>query len=132
MKKIIFLSFILSICSLAEDFEVRGSMVYDRTTQLLWEELPLKDKIEWTKAEEHCKAKELRLPNLNELSSLLDYHKSRLAVRTNKIHFISYDWYWTSSTVKDRSSLAWFVNVFSGNNGWSKKETKGYVICVDG
>jgi hypothetical protein len=116
---------------IAEDFEVRGAMVYDKKTKLSWEETPHKSKMEWSKAVDYCKAKKLRLPNLNELSSLLDYNQSRLAVRTNKIHFISYDWYWTSSAFRDSSDFAWFVNVYSGSNGWAKKETKGYVICVE-
>ena len=131
MKKIIILS-LLSIFSIAEDFEIRGAMVYDKKTKLLWEKTPHKNKMKWSKAVEHCKAKKLRFANFNELSSLLDYNKTRLAVRTDKIHFISYDWYWTSSGFRDSSDLAWFVNIYSGNNGVSKKEKEGYVLCVEG
>ena len=132
MKKIIMLSLLLSIYSIAEDFELRGTMVYDKKTKLSWEAIPHKNKMQWSKAIEHCKAKKLRLPNLNELSSLLNYSQSRPSVRTDKIHFISDVWYWTSSIFRDSSDLRWFVDIYRGANGWTKKETQNAVICVKG
>ena len=132
MKKIILIGLSLSIFLLAENFEKRDSFIYDKTTELLWEEMPSKNSMNWNEAMKHCTSQKLRLPNLNELSSLLDYSTVALATRTNKIHFISYDQYWTSSPYKDSSSIVWNVNIYGGSNGTSKKEEKGYVICVDG
>ena len=131
MKKIIIFSLLLSIFSNAEDFELKGTMVYDKKTKLSWEAIPHKNKMQWSKAVEHCKAKKLRLPNLNELGSLLDYSQSRPSVRTDKIHF-NYHRYWTSSVFRDSSDLRWFVDIYAGGNGWTKKETQNAVILCKG
>ena len=132
MKKIILIGFVLSICLVAEEFEKRGSFIYDKTTELLWEEIPTKEKMDWKKAMEHCKSKQLRLPNFYELSSLLDFTKIKLAVRTNRIHLDDYS-YWTSSKYRGSTSpYAWDVGFYGGTTSQEKLETKKPVICVDG
>ena len=132
MKKIVMLMWLSVGLICAEDFEVRGSMVYDAKTELLWQKRPSTKKMKWQEAKAYCKSLELRLPNLYELKSLVDYAEYNPAIRTKLIEVKTDDWYWSSSEYKGDSSSAWAVYFGNGYDGWSNKTRTYYVLCVSG
>ena len=113
-------------------FEKKGSMVYDHETKLSWESNPSSNKMKWTEAKAYCRSLELRLPNLYELKSLVDYKKYDPAIRTNLISIKTDDSYWTSSVYKNDSSNAWHVRFRNGLDSWHSKILTYYVLCVSG
>ena len=130
-KAIIFICLCIGIL-FAGDFEVKGSMVYDEETKLLWQKNPSNKKMTWSEAKDYCESLELRLPNLYELKSLVDYTKYNPAIRTNLINIKTDDWYWSASEYKGNSSGAWFVDFNYGNDNWDRKKSSYYVLCVSG
>ena len=134
MKKLILLGLLLGNGLYAEVFEQKGSMIYDAKTELSWEANPSSQLMNWEDAKKHCEDLELRLPNLYELKSLVDYKKYNPALRTSLIHIKTDDYYWSSSPYlgKKDSSSAWRVSFKDGNDGWNGKTDTGYVLCVSG
>ena len=129
-KSIIFICLLLGVVY-AGDFEVRGSMVYDKETKLLWQKNPSTKQMTWREAKEYCESLELRLPNLYELKSLVDYNKYNPAIRTNLINIKS-GYYWSASEYKGNSSDAWDVNFNVGNDRLVNRKGRNYVLCVSG
>jgi hypothetical protein len=70
-----------------------------------------------------------RLPNLNELKSLINIKESNQAIWLNSqgfMSFQSYDSYWSSSTSASLKSDAWNVDMSDGNLDYGMK-TDGYM-----
>ena len=81
------------------------------------ENLTLSGKIDW------------RLPNLNELTSLVDdkrYNSSIDAIFQN----ISSNRYWSSTTNVNNNSLVWIVSFSYGGQNYYTKTDSYYVRCV--
>ena len=134
MNKIVVVTLMFITLLNADSFEKKGSMVYDSKTELSWERNPSSKKMNWEKAIQHCKSLELRLPNLYELKSLVDYTKYEPAIRTDLINIKTDDWYWTSSSYVGESSKpsAWGVYFGNGSDSWGNKTGTDYVLCVSG
>ena len=133
MKKLILLGLILGSLLYADGFEKHGSMVYDSKTELFWQKKPSTKKMQWQEAKTHCEDLELRLPNLYELKSLVDYGKYNPAIRTSLIDIKTDDWYWSSS-YKGKSDLSsvWSVHFDYGSDSWNVHTFTYYVLCVSG
>ncbi len=74
-----------------------------------------------------------RLPNRNELRSLIDYSQSSPALPSggNDFFMVQLDEYWTSTTSAYNTNSAWFVDIWSGNVGYGHKvDTLKYVWPV--
>jgi len=72
-----------------------------------------------------------RLPNRNELLSIVDYSQVNPAIYSvfaNK----SSDGYWSSTTYAGNTSIAWDVWFERGYSSLSMKINKEYVRCVRG
>jgi len=135
MNKMIAILLMLVSLLHADSFEKKGSMVYDSKTKLSWERSPSSKKMNWQEAVQHCKSLELRLPNLYELKSLVDYAKYDPAIRTDLIDIKTDDYYWTSSedvNPLNKKKSAWLVYFHDGNDGWGYKADTYYVLCVSG
>jgi len=135
MKKLILLGLLLGSGLYAEDFEQRGSMIYDAKTELSWEANPSSQLMNWKDAKKHCEDLELRLPNLYELKSLVDYKKYNPAIRTSLIHIKTDNYYWSSSEDVDPSNKkksAWSVYFGNGVGHWYLTTRTFYVLCVSG
>jgi len=131
-KAIIFICLCIGML-FAGDFEVKGSMVYDEETKLLWQKNPSNKKMTWSEAKDYCESLELRLPNLYELKSLVDYTKYNPAIRTDLINIKTDDWYWSASEFKGVYSYVWVVDFFhGGEDDWGNKKSSYYVLCVSG
>jgi len=129
MKKI-FLIFTLVTLLLGGEFEQRGNMLYDTKTHLSWQSKPSSKKMSWSSAKAHCKSLGLRLPNIYELKSLVDYSQFNPAIRSSLIEIRTDDWYWSSTVDPDDSSLVWNVAFKRGNDRWYGKSGNGYALCV--
>jgi hypothetical protein len=79
------------------------------------------------------KAGDWRLPNVNELSSLLDRgpHFPALPLNCPLATTIA-SLYWSSTTYMNYSGWACYVDFYNGNDGYTDKSTTFYVQCVRG
>lgn len=56
-----------------------------------------------------------RLPNVKELSSLVDKTKSNPTIDSTAFPAVALSWYWSSSPFVGHSSLAWLISFGSGD-----------------
>ncbi len=134
MKRILLIILSLSVFLLAERFKRDSNgIVTDSLTHLQWQ-----DDLElatWKSAIKYCESLDLkgkgwRLPNIKELSSIVDHSAYKPAVSSVFQKILS-DNYWSSTTRADNPSKAWTIHFLSGNTedgGW-KAQSRG-VFCV--
>lgn len=128
-KSIMLVLLMLSLVQ-GDEFEQKGSLVYDSRTELSWVAKPTTRTMPWQEAKSYCKALGMRLPNLYELKSLVDYSREEKAIRTDLIEIQTNDWYWTA-TPYDTSS-AWVVYFDNGYDSTSLHTHTGCILCVSG
>ena len=79
-----------------------------------------------------------RLPNVNEMRSLIDYGNYSPALPSDHPFInVLYNNYWTSSEYSADSTLAWHVKLFSGDTGTTRRtlaqpESVMYTFAVRG
>jgi len=135
MKKILLIMIGLSI-SLLADFSRHNDtqIVTDNETGLQWQDNESVRKT-WQGAIDYCENLTLgsyedwRLPNINELTSLLDDSKYDPSIDTVFLHTDS-NYYWSSTTRANGSSHAWFVFFYNGYQNHYNKVNNYYVRCV--
>jgi hypothetical protein len=128
----------LSSLSHAE-FSRDHGVVTDSNTKLEWQDDYSDNKgnikyATWSDAIEYCEALSLngkgwRLPNINELESLVDdsrYNPSIDAIFENTYS----NRYWSSTSNVNNSDYAWFISFNDGNQNGSNKTYYYYVRCV--
>ena len=136
MRKILLITIGLSV-GLMADFvrDADTNIVTDSATGLRWQDDPTPSGTSWQGAIDYCEALTLggesdwRLPNLNELTSIVDdtvYNPSISSVFVNTAS----NGYWSSTTFAGSTGYAWIVNFYYGTQGRSNKTTSGYVRCV--
>ena len=136
MKQILLIMIGLSI-SLLADFSRNNDtqIVTDNETGLQWQDNESVNKT-WQGAIDYCENLTLgsyedwRLPNINELTSLVDDSKSKPSIDTVVIHTGSKGYYWSSTTRADYSGIAWSVNFGYGFRASKYKDANLYVRCV--
>jgi len=111
-------------------------IVTDNTTTLQWQDNEIGTRTTWQGAIDRCEALTLggqsdwRLPNINELDSLVDDSKVNPSIDTVFLYTVASSRYWSSTTNANYSSPAWVVYFNLGNQGNDNKDNKGYVRCV--
>ena len=116
-------------------FSKSGDIVTDSITKLQWQDNAVGDTMEWQEAITHCEGLSLsgysdwRLPNINELRSIVDRDKYNPAIVSGFDNFSS-SYYWSSTTYKDGSNYAWIVGFNDGYVGNGTKDYVKYVRCV--
>ncbi|OGW04063.1 MAG: hypothetical protein A2Z59_11275 [Nitrospinae bacterium RIFCSPLOWO2_02_39_17] len=113
---------------------VNNGTVVDTDTDLMWQQGE-NNKMNWDSAIAYCKNLSLagyndwRLPNIEELKSLIDVKKNP---KINKTHFPNAysSYYWSSTADTGNSSNAWYVNFVNGNVDYYGKSWYYYVRCV--
>jgi len=148
MKQILLTTIALSGILLA-DFTRSDSIVTDSVTGLQWQDEPYTNDeltaynnntengkvLFWQTAITYCENLTLdsyddwRLPNLNELKSLVDRTKSNPVIVNGFVNSSSND-YWSSTTNVDYSNFAWIVFFDYGNVSYNYKDDSYYVRCV--
>ena len=114
-----------------------GGVATDSETNLQWQDdnASIATKKEWTDAIAYCEALELggktdwRLPNKNELISIVDYIKTT-KVFLNGFTKVSTGDFWSSTTYADDDAFAWFVNFGDGYADGDNKNFDNSVRCV--
>ena len=108
-------------------------VVTDLTTGLIWQKEYLTDKT-WLEALQHCKDStyagysDWRLPNKNELASLLNNDKSNAPY--SDFPDIPSGYFWSSSTSLANISVAWTLNLSMGYVNGDNKPNAHDLMCV--
>jgi hypothetical protein len=125
-------------------FTVSGDCVTDNLTSLMWAKnanLPGGIRI-WQGALDYvasmnagsglCGYKDWRLPNVNELESLVTLGEANLVTWLNSQGFsnVQSDSYWSSTTAGDRGNNAWIVHMGHGRVDGYNKSSNYYVWPV--
>jgi len=108
-------------------------IVTDSKTQLQWQDdVTVSDKT-WTEAIAYCEGLTLggysdwRLPNLKELTSIVDDTKANPSIDTAVFANTASNYYWSSTTYANHSHYAWYV---AGRQDYNSKSHDHYVRCV--
>jgi len=136
---------ILTVCLLllirvdvmAGDFTDNGDeAVTDNNTGLMWQQGEGEQKT-WEDAMSYCEDNlslagytDWRLPNKNELNSIVDYEIHDPAIDTNFFPDANASSYWSSTTSADYSANACYVSFYYGYVSYSNKTDFYYVRCV--
>jgi hypothetical protein len=137
MKKILLITIGLTTLLLA-DFTRTNNVVTDSITGLQWQDDTAPAAMTWADAITYCEALELpagvtdwRLPNINELTSIVDDTQANPSIDGNFTNTTA-DYYWTSTSNEDNASTAWRVRFDYGNHEFDDKTNSWNVRCVRG
>lgn len=81
----------------------------------------------WKEAKKYCTKLGGRLPEVNELQSLIDYSKHNPAIDKDVFVDTKSSWYWTGSEVAGNSYNAWVVDFYYGGVYNTNKANNYYV-----
>ncbi len=137
MRQILLIMIGLSI-SVYADFSRSGDVVTDSKTGLEWQDDTDAGGITktWQGAIDYCEALNLagesdwRLPNINELTSLVDDTRYGPAIDTTAFQNVDSYYYWSSTTNAGITKFAHIVDFSSGGQHDGSKGTNFYVRCV--
>ena len=135
MRRILLITIGLSV-SIWADFtrDNNTQIVTDTNTKLQWQDNESVSK-NWIEAIDYCEALTLggyndwRLPNQNELRSIIDRSKSWPAISSTFQNVVSF-YYWSSTTTVDDKDDAWSVYFGYGFSHRDGKSYVDYVRCV--
>jgi len=145
MRKVILLILIgfssfVDAGGIAGNFSRSNGVVSDSSTNLEWQDdysdnnNSIKETT-WQSAIDYCENLSLdaksdwRLPNINELTSLVDDTKDNPSMN-EVFQNTNTNAYWSSTSYSDDNVYAWIVYFSSGNQNYSTKDNNAYVRCV--
>ena len=139
LKKIRWILFLFSISLFGVPFTSNNNgTVTDSATALVWQ-TGTEGILTWPNAITYCEGLTLggrsdwRLPNINELASILDYTKSTSpSINTTAFPGTQSNYYWSSSTYIQDTSTAWLIYFGNGDMVYGNKSNNNYVRCVTG
>jgi hypothetical protein len=135
MRQILLITLGLSTALFAS-FSKNGNIVTDSSTGLQWQDDAIGSTMSWTAAIDHCEGLTLgvhsdwRLPNLKELTSIMDDTKTNPSIDDTVFQNTASHFYWSSTTFAGYSSDAWYVYFGNGYQGGDDKSNSFYVRCV--
>lgn len=88
------------------------------------------EEMTWAKAKDYCANLGGRLPEVNELQSLVDYSRRDPVIDTTFFKDTKSSWYWTGTEVAGGSTSAWCVRFSYGYVGNFNKGNGYYVRPV--
>ncbi len=111
--------------TISKRFVQRGSMlVKDSLSKFTWLILPDSVKTTWEQALNFAmsiSSSKCRLPNIKELQTLVDYSKSLPCLDTKLFPSTSSSKYWSSSTLFNQSTKAWYLDAKFGITTYFEK-----------
>jgi len=137
MRVILLILIGLSSLSFAE-FSRDEGIVTDTISKLQWQDDAIGSTMEWQEAIDYCENtlelggySDWRLPNINELKSIVDRDKYNPAI-VNGFENTSSNAYWSSTTNQSDGYYAWIILFEYGNITYSNKDYYGglFVRCV--
>jgi len=134
MKKILLCLIIVSGVLQADFSRSSSGVVTDSVTGLEWQDDVESQMMDWQNAIDYCEALPLdganwRLPNIRELSSIVDDTKYNPTISSVFVNTIS-NGYWSSTTDANYTDNAWVVYFSSAYQSNSGKSDYYYVRCV--
>ena len=113
-------------------------VVTDNLTGLMWRGAPESIPVNWIKALEdtdvltHCGFSDWRLPNINELGSLMNSEAANQAIFLNTQGFnsVQAESHWSSSSFAGNADRAWVVSMENGNVSTGAKSGGRFVWPV--
>lgn len=117
-----------------------GEMVTDSKLGLMWQDnsAAKSTKKKWKSAKKYCQNLSLggysdwRLPNYDELLSIVDYDRYDPAIMPSFKNVNTSDRYWSSSSYVSNPKYAWIVYFKDGYTNYYRKTDEYYVRCVRG
>jgi len=88
------------------------------------------NEMDWKAAKEYCKKLGGRLPEINELQSLVDYRNYVPAINKEVFSDTKTSWYWSGTTHAGYSGYAWIVGFNGGYVSNYGKDSSYYVRPV--
>lgn len=73
-----------------------------------------------------------RLPNIKELMSIVDYNTANIAIDLSKFPATTTGYYWSATTNKGLTTLAWTILFSTGSVSVIPKSGSRYLRCVRG
>ncbi|MBR6423033.1 DUF1566 domain-containing protein [bacterium] len=126
------------VAATSSDFTIQNIndevVVKDATTGLMWQKGYATGKKTWQQALKHCEDltyagySDWRLPNKNELASLLD--PGKYGAPYSNFPDMPSNYFWSSSTASSDIDLAWRMDVIYGYVWYSDKSNTESVRCV--
>jgi hypothetical protein len=112
--------------------------VTDNLTGLMWVKSPDSTRRTWQQALDYasgltlCGYSDWRLPNVNELESLVNAGQSNTAEWLNRQGFsnVQFGFYWSATTSADYTVFAWYVGMWFGSVNCDDKTYYYYVWPV--
>ncbi len=114
-------------------FTATAETVKDSVSGLMWQKQAVASRT-WAEALNYCGEVstndrfDWRLPNRNELASLIDYEKTNGAM--SGFPGIAAKGFWTSTSSVNETAKAWTVDFETGNIEATDKTSTKYIICV--
>ena len=112
--------------------------ITDNLTQLVWQKVSNPNLFTWENALVYAEglnlatASDWRLPNIKELQSLNDETVSNPSVNTTFFPTIGVHNYWSSTSLPNQTSKAWYWSTIFGVTTYDTKTNTNFVICVRG
>ncbi len=116
-------------------------IVTDSTTGLQWQDDSAVGTTgrDWIASIDYCEDAlalggytDWRIPNKNELLSIVDYSRINPSITTSVFNNTSSYYYWSSTTSANSTSEAWVVDFDYGFSGYATKSIGYHVRCVRG
>lgn len=125
--------------TLANHFTDNGDgTITDNLTELVWQKTPNIQTQNWENALVYAENLSLanlsdwRLPNIKELQSLNDESRTNPSINSSFFPSIGVNNYWSSTSLPNQTTNAWYLNTQFGISTYSSKTTANYVLCVRG
>lgn len=112
--------------------------ITDNLTKLIWQKVPNEDTLSWEQALSYADTLSLagmsdwRLPNIKELQSINDENLINPSLNPNFFDVGNSKKYWSSTTLPNQTTKAWYLNTQFGITTYDTKTVKNSVICVKG
>ncbi len=110
--------------------------VTDLLTGLMWKQVPLIDSVTWEQALIDAEGlsfagySDWRLPDIKELQSINDEGQINPSVNLTFFTGMKIGNYWSSTTLPNQTSKAWYLDTHFGITTYLEKTNKNYIICV--
>jgi hypothetical protein len=112
--------------------------ITDNITGLIWQKAPYTDTLSWEQSLTYADTLSLsgtsdwRLPNIKELQSIIDVTIINPALNANFFVTGGAKKYWSSTSITNQTTRAWYLNAQFGITTYDAKTTKHNLICVKG
>ena len=112
--------------------------ITDNLTNLIWQKTPYVDSLTWEDALTYADSltfagyTDWRLPNIKEMQSINDENLIGPSINTTFFNNIGINKYWSSTTLPNQTTKAWYLHTQFGITTYDLKTAKDMELCVRG